>query len=158
MTQPIPDGHHGPIPHLVCSPCDKAIEFYEKAFGAEKLHAMSGPGGKMMHAEMMLGGRPIMLADDFPEFCGGQTRKATKLPATPVTIHLYVEDTDATMKQAEAAGATITMPAMDMFWGDRYGKLTDPFGHDWSIATHQKDMTPEEMNEAGQKAMSEMGG
>lgn len=152
MTQPIPPGQDGLIPHLVCDPCADAIEFYKRAFGATELHRMTMPGSpKIMHAQIEIGGRPVMLADDFPEFCeDAKSRSPKALGGTPVTIHRYVEDCDAAIKRAEDAGATVTMPPADMFWGDRYGVVTDPFGHSWSIATHIKDLTPEEMMQGAQ--------
>jgi PhnB protein len=144
--QPIPPGHENLIPHLVCSPCSEAIEFYKNAFGAEEVHRMPAPDGqRIMHAAIRVGHNFIFLVDDFPEFCGGKSETATALQGTPVTLHRYVEDCDAAIKRAQDAGATVLMPAADMFWGDRYGVVTDPFGHKWSFATHIKDLTPEEM-------------
>lgn len=152
-AKPIPDGHETLIPHLVCNPCAAAIEFYKKAFGAIEVHRLPAPDGqRIMHAAMKIGGSVLMLADDFPEYCGGKAQSPLALQGTPVTIHRYVADVDAAMKQAQDAGATTIMPAMDMFWGDRYGVVQDPFGHKWSIATHQKDVTPAEM----EVAMKEM--
>lgn len=150
MTTPIPPGQEGLIPHLVCDPCADAIEFYKKAFGAEEVCRMPAPDGKkIMHAQMTFNGRPLFLADDFPEYCeSGKPRSPKALGASPVTIHQYVEDCDAVIKRAEEAGATVVMPATDMFWGDRYGSITDPFGHSWAFATHIADPTPEEMEEA----------
>ena len=146
MANPIPAGSEGMIPHLVCDRCADAIEFYKKAFGAEERSRMPAPDGKrVMHAEILIDGRPLFLADDFPEYCGGKATSPKALGATPVTIHRYVKDCDAAMKRAEDAGATIKMPAMDMFWGDRYGVVVDPFGHSWSFATHQRDLSPDEV-------------
>ena len=108
-----------------------------------------------MHAETRIGGQPVFLVDDFPEFRGGNSRTPTALGGTPVTIHRYVEDRDAAIKQAEEAGATVKMPAADMFWGDRYGVVTDPFGHSWSLATHQRDLTPDEMQEGMRAAFDQ---
>ena len=149
MTQRIPQGMHSVTPHLVCAGAAQAIEFYKKAFGAVEEGRMPGPDGKLMHAMIRIGDSPIMLADEMPEW-GSLGPKALK--GSPVTIHLYVEDADAFAKRAVAAGAKITMPVEDQFWGDRYGKLEDPFGHHWSVATHVRDVSPEEM----QKAMKEM--
>jgi len=155
MAQAIPPGCEGLIPHLVVDGAKKAIEFYKKAFGAEQIMAMPSPDGqKLMHAEIRIGDKLLYLCDDFPEFCGGQSRSAKALKGTPVTIHQYVRDCDAAIKRATEAGATVTMPATDMFWGDRYGKVTDPFGHDWSFATHKKALTPEQMAQAAQAAFS----
>jgi len=153
MTAPIPEGHEGIIPHLVVNNCNEAIDFYKKAFGAEELCRMPSPDGKrLMHAEIKIDGRPVYLCDDFPEYAGGKSRNPAALGGTPITITRYVKDCDAAIKQAEAAGATVKMPAADMFWGDRYGMLTDPYGHMWAFCTHQKDMTPEEMAEASKAA------
>src|SRR4029079_14123140 len=124
---------------------------YKKAFGAEEIMRMPSPDGKqLMHAQIRIGKSPIFLVDDFPEFCGGKSGTALSLKGTPVTLHHYVESCDAAIKRAADAGAKVEMPAMDMFWGDRYGMVVDPFGHKWSLATHIKDMTPEEM-QAGMK-------
>lgn len=151
MTKPVPEGQQGLIPHIVCDPCAEAIEFYKKAFGAEETFRMPMPGSdRILHAAILIDGRPLMLTDDFPEFCDGNSRSPKALGGTPVTIHRYVEDCDAAIRQAEAAGATVIMPAEDMFWGDRYGVVTDPFGHSWSLATHISDPSPEEMAEAAQ--------
>jgi uncharacterized glyoxalase superfamily protein PhnB len=136
---------HSVTPHLVCEGAADAIEFYKKAFNAVETARMPGPNNKLMHAAVKIGDSTVMLADDFPDY-GGLGPKALK--GSPVTLHLYVKDADAIFAQAVAAGATVKMPLADMFWGDRYGQVTDPFGHHWSIATHIKDMTPEEMHEA----------
>lgn len=145
-VQPIPPGLENIIPHLVCSPCDKAIEFYKKAFGADELSRAPSPDGqRLMHAAIRIGTSTVFLVDDFPEFCGGKSSSPKALEGTPVTLHRYVENCDAAIKRAADAGAEVTMPAMDMFWGDRYGVVTDPFGHKWSIATHIKDLTPQQM-------------
>lgn len=147
-VQKIPAGQEMMIPHLVCDPCAEAIKFYQKAFGAEVKQIMPGPDGRVMHACLRLGNGSIFLADDFPEYCGGKAMSPKALKGTPVTIHRYVEDCDAAVQRAADAGATITMAPADAFWGDRYGVITDPFGHNWSFATHIKDMTPEEMKAA----------
>jgi len=136
-------------PHLVCAGAAQAIEFYKKAFGAVEEARLPGPDGKLMHALIRIGDSQIMLADEMPEW-GALGPKALK--GSPVTIHLYVDDADAFAKRAAAAGAKITMPVDEMFWGDRYGKLEDPFGHQWSVGTHVRDVSPEEM----QRAMKEM--
>ncbi|MYN38808.1 VOC family protein [Duganella sp. FT109W] len=130
------------IPHLVCEGAADAIEFYKKAFNAVEQMRMPGDNGRIMHAALTIGDSTIMLADDFPEY-GGLGPKALK--GSPVTLHMVVPDVDASFQQAVDAGASVRMAPADMFWGDRYGQVTDPFGHHWSIATHIKDMTPEEM-------------
>ena len=146
MTKPVPEGLEGLIPHLIVKNAAEAIDFYKKAFGAVECWRSPSPdGAKLMHAHLMIDGRPMYLADDFPEFCEGQERNPQSLGGTPVTIHRYVEDVDAATQQAVDAGATLTMPPADMFWGDRYGIVTDPYGHSWSLATHQKDVSPDEM-------------
>lgn len=157
-TQAIPAGQEGLIPHLVCSPCTEAIDFYKKAFGATELARMPAPDGKrIMHAQIKIGNSFLFLVDDFPEFCGGKSQTPKALSGTPVTIHRYVPDCDAAIKQAVDAGATAKMPPMDMFWGDRYGVIVDPYGHQWSIATHIKDMTPAEMQAAMNEAFAKRG-
>jgi uncharacterized glyoxalase superfamily protein PhnB len=133
------------IPHLVCEGAADALEFYKKAFGAVETMRMPAPNGRLMHAAITIGESTLMLADDFPEH-GGLGPKALK--GSPVTLHITSPDVDAAFKQAVDAGASVRMPPTDMFWGDRYCQVTDPFGHHWSIATHIKDMSPEEMMEA----------
>jgi PhnB protein len=155
-VQPIPPGHENLIPHLVCSPCTEAIEFYKKAFGAEELHRIPAPDQRrIIHAAIRIGTSLVFLVDDFPEYCGGKASTATALKGTPVTIHHYVENCDAAIKRAADAGATVVMPAADMFWGDRYGMVTDPYGHKWSFATHVKDQTPAEMQAAMKDAFAQ---
>ncbi len=148
MTQPtvkpIPDGMHSLTPHLVCAGAADAIEFYKRAFNAVETARLPSPGGRLMHASVRIGDSTLMLVDEFPDM-GSFGPKALK--GSPVTIHLFVEDVDATIAQAVAAGATLKMPAQDMFWGDRYGQLVDPFGHHWSVATHQRDLSPEQVRE-----------
>lgn len=138
-VKPIPDDMPALTPHLVCDDAAAAIDFYAQAFGAVEATRLSGPGGKLMHAMLRIGGSPLMLVDEFPEMgaLGPRTLKGS-----PVTIHLYVRDADATLARAVAAGAKVTMPLANMFWGDRYGQIEDPFGHRWSIATHLEDLTP----------------
>lgn len=141
-ARPIPEGYHTATPYLIIKDAAKAIEFYKKAFGAKEVMRMAGPDGKVMHAEIKIGDSPIMLADEFPEM---GARSPQSLGGSPVSIFLYVEDVDTLAEQAVAAGAEILMPVKDQFWGDRYGKLADPFGHLWDIATHKEDVTPEEI-------------
>lgn len=137
-------------PHLICEGASDAIEFYKKAFGAQEMMRLPGPDGKLMHASVRIGDSIVMLVDEMPEW-GALGPKALK--GSPVTIHLMVDDVDAVFAQAVAAGATVKMPVDDMFWGDRYGQVIDPFGHVWSIATHMRDLTPEEIA-AGREAMA----
>lgn len=144
-VRPIPEGMHSLTPHLVCAGAADAIEFYKRAFGAVELGRLAGPNGKIMHAQVRIGDSALMLVDEDPAY-GMIGAKALK--GSPVTIHLYVEDVDAVVRQAEAAGAKVTMPVADMFWGDRYGRLEDPFGHQWSVATHQHECRPEDIEKA----------
>jgi len=148
-VKPVPDGMHAVTPHLTCAGAADAIEFYKKAFNAVEIKRMPGPQGKLMHALIRIGDSAVMLADEFPDW-GSFGPKS--LNGSPVTIHIYVEDVDALVERAVAAGAKITMPLEDTFWGDRYGKLEDPFGHHWSVATHLRDMSSEDMQQAAQKA------
>ena len=158
MADPIPAGHEGLIPHLVCSPCADAIEFYKKAFGAEEVGRVPGPDGRrMMHAAIRIDGRMVFLVDDFPEFCEGKSETPKALGGTPVTVHRYVQDCDAAIRRAEQAGATVKMPPQDMFRGDRYGVVSDQFGHQWSFATHQRDLSPEQMVAATREAFAQAG-
>ena len=150
-VKPIPEGMHSVTPHLVCDGAAAAIEFYKKAFGAVEVARMPGPDGRLMHAAVRIGDSTVMLVDEWPEM---GAVGPNKLNGTPVTIHLYVNDADALFAQAVAAGAEAKMPVQEMFWGDRYGQVKDPFGHAWSIATHVKDLTPEEMY-AGMAKMGE---
>jgi uncharacterized glyoxalase superfamily protein PhnB len=149
-VKPVPDGYHTLTPYLVIRDAAKAIEFYKKAFGAKETFRMPGPGGKIMHAELQIGDSMLMLAEEMPEY-GAKSPQA--LGGSPVNVFLYVEDADKVFNQAVAAGATVTMPLADQFWGDRYGKLADPFGHQWSVATHKEDVAPEEMAKRAAKAM-----
>jgi len=154
--QPIPPGHENLIPHLVCERCAEAIEFYKRAFGAEEVHRVPSPGdGRLMHAAIRIGGSLVFLVDDFPEYCDGKSESPLALKGTPVTLHHFVENCDAAIERAVEAGATVVMPAEDMFWGDRYGVVADPFGHKWSFATHLKDLTPEEIQEGMKAAFAE---
>jgi PhnB protein len=146
-VNPIPEGMHTVTPHLVCAGAGAAIDFYKKAFGATETSRMPGPGGKLMHASIRIGDSAVMLVDEMPEW-GSLGPKALK--GSPVVIHLYVDDVDAFTVRAVAAGAKVTMPVADMFWGDRYGQLEDPFGHRWSVATHVRDVSPADMHQAMQ--------
>jgi len=133
------------IPHLVCAGAADAIEFYKKAFGAVEMMRLPGKDGRLMHGAIEIGGARVMLVDEMPEW-GALSPKSLK--GTPVTIHLYVDNVDAFVDRAVKAGATLKVPVADMFWGDRYGVIVDPFGHSWSVATHQRDMTVEEIQDA----------
>lgn len=139
---PVPEGFSTVTPHLVVNGASDAIEFYQKAFGAEELSRMAGPRGTLMHALLRIGSSRVMLCDDL-------SRERNAAPAadavSPVTLHLFVEDADQTFERAVAAGAKVVMPLEDMFWGDRYGTLEDPFGHRWAVATRKEDLSHEEV-------------
>ncbi|MHB8543637.1 MAG: VOC family protein [Leptospirales bacterium] len=150
-VKPIPDGMHTVTPTLVCAGASDAIEFYKKAFGATEKGRLQNPYGKIVHSSIQIGDSTLFLADEMPEF-GSLGPKTLK--GSPVTIYLYVEDVDAFAARAVKAGAKMTMPVADMFWGDRWGQLEDPFGHRWSVATHMRDTSPEEVEQAMQKMCS----
>ena len=141
-VKPIPEGYHTATPYLIVKDAARAIEFYKKAFGATELMRMSGPGGKIGHAEIKIGDSPIMLADEVP---GMGFRSPESLGGSPISILLYVEDVDVVFSEALDAGAKVQRPVADQFYGDRTGGVTDPFGHVWYIATHKEDVSPEEM-------------
>ena len=141
-VKPVPDGYHTVTPYLVVRGAAAALEFYAKAFGAREVFRMAGPGGSVPHAEMKIGDSVVMIGDECPAM--GATAPPT-LGGSAVSLLLYVPDVDASVARAAAAGCTVQMPPTDMFWGDRYGKLQDPFGHVWGIATHKEDVSPEEM-------------
>ena len=150
-VDPIPKGFTAVTPYLACEGAAQAIEFYKRAFGAEEVSRLPGPGGTVAHAEIRIGGAIVMLGEACPER-GVLGPRALK--GSPVSICLYVEDADAMASRAQKAGAKITQPVTDMFWGDRYGTLEDPFGHRWSVLTHVRDVSEQEMAEAMRK-MSE---
>jgi len=133
------------IPHLCVSPAAEAIDFYKRAFGFEEIHRLPSPDGKILHCELRLGDAWFMLADEFPNMGTGSPRSPRTLNGSTVTIHINAPNVDAAFDRAVKAGARVSMPVADMFWGDRYGKLIDPFGHHWSISTHKEDVSPEEM-------------
>lgn len=147
-VKPIPEGMHSVTPHLICAGAADAIEFYKQAFGAIEEARLPGPNGKLMHAMVRIGDSAVMLVDEMPEWCA-MGPKALK--GSSVTIHLYVEDADAVFARAVKAGAKVVMPLDDAFWGDRYGKVEDPFGHHWSIGTHQREVSIEEAQQAMRK-------
>ncbi len=145
----VPEGYHRVTPHLVVRGGAAAIEFYKKAFGAKELRRMPGPDGKLMHAELQIGDSRVFLNDEFPDM-GAISPLGYK--GTPVTLHLFVEDADKQFNQAVDAGAQVVMPLADQFWGDRYGIVKDPYGHQWSIGSHMEDLTPQQMRERMGKA------
>jgi PhnB protein len=153
MTKPIPEGYSTLTPYLTVGDAAAAIDFYKRAFGAEEQVRMHAPDGKIGHAELQIGDSKVMLSDPFPQ---SSTRSPKELGGTSSSVFMYVEDVDATVERAAAAGATVTMEVADQFWGDRFGTISDPFGHVWSIATHVEDLTPEEIEERGKAAMAGM--
>ena len=150
-VNPIPKDMHTVTPHIVCAGAAGAIEFYKKAFGAVEAARLPGPDGKLMHGMIRINGSPVMLVDENPQW-GIVSPKSLK--GTPVTIHLYVEDADAFVAKAVAAGAKVTMPVAEQFWGDRYGVIEDPYGHKWSVATHVRDLSMDEIQQAMKKMAS----
>lgn len=154
MAKPIPEGHHSITPYLMVKDAAQAIEFYKRAFGAQEIDRMTGPGGTgVMHAEIKIGDSRVMLSDEFP---GAGCRSPQSLNGTTCQFHLYVPDVDSAYQQAISAGATSIMPAADMFWGDRYAKLSDPFGHQWGLATHKEDVSPQEMKKRAEAFFAQM--
>lgn len=151
-VRPVPEGYHSVTPYLVLRGAADAIEFYKKAFGASEVFRMPAPDGTLAHAEIRIGDSQIMMCEENPSM-GAQSPQA--LGGSPANLFLYVEDVDRAYQRAVDAGATATMPPQDMFWGDRYGKLVDPFGHEWSMATHVEDVTPEQMAERAQAAFAQ---
>lgn len=147
QTQPIAIAMRTVTPFLICAGAADALEFYQRAFGAVEQTRLPGPQGKIMYSNLRIGDSSICVVDEVPEW-GSLGPKSLK--GTPVTIHLYVDDVDAVVATAVAAGANVTMPVADMFWGDRYGMLEDPFGHRWSVATHVRDVSLEEVQQAMQ--------
>jgi PhnB protein len=152
-VKPIPDGYHTLTPFLTVRDGARAIEFYKQAFGATERGVMKGPDGKIMHAELMIGDSIIMLSDEFPQM--GSVSPET-IGGTGMGLHIYLDGVDAAFDRAVKAGAQVEMPVMDQFWGDRFGRLKDPFGHKWSIATHTKDMSADEMKKSMDDAMAQM--
>jgi len=155
QVKAIPEGFHSVTPHLTVRGAAKAIDFYKRAFGAEELGRMPAPDGKVMHAAIKIGDSVVFLNDEFPEM-GGRSPEA--LGGTPAALHLYVGDVDKAFARAVAAGAEVRAPVADMFWGDRYGRLADPFGHVWSLASHKEDLTPDEIGKRAAAAFSRPSG
>ena len=147
----LPAGYHTVTPSLVVRDAAAAIEFYKRAFGAEELGRMAGPDGKIMHAEIQIGDSRIMLGEENEQW-GVKSPLSTN--GNPGSLHIYVENADASFNRALEAGATVKYPLEDAFWGDRYGKVADPFGHEWGIATRVKELSPAQMEEAGKEWMA----
>ncbi len=154
MVKPIPEGNHSITPYLVVKDAARAIEFYKRAFGAEELGRMTGPGGRgVMHAEIKIGDSRVMLSDEFP---GAGCSSPQSLGGTTCQLYLYVPDVDSAYQQAVSAGASADMPVSDMFWGDRFGKLSDPFGHEWALATRKEDVSPQELKKRSDAFATQM--
>ena len=153
-VQPIPDGYHSLQIYLAVEDAAKAIDFYKEAFGAEETVQMPGPDGSVAHAELQIGDSRLMLSDPFPQ---SSVKSPAERGGPTASVFMYHEDVDALFEQAQAAGAKVESPLENMFWGDRFGTLSDPFGHVWSVATHVEDVPEEEMAERSAKAMAEMG-
>jgi PhnB protein len=152
-VKPIPEGYHTLTPYIEIENAGEAIEFYKRAFGAKEQVRMDAPGGRIGHAELEIGDSLLMLADPFPQ---SSIRTPKAVGGTTVNLFMYVENADAVVQQAVDSGATVTRPVENMFWGDRFGIVTDPYGHTWSIATHVEDVSPEEMEERSKAAMAAM--
>ena len=154
-VSPIPPGYHSVTPYLTIRNAAQAIAFYQRAFGAKEVLRMPGPDGQtVMHAELKIGDSFVMLSDEFPDM---GARSPQMLGGSPVSLLIYTRDVDALYQRAVQAGATPQMPPQDMFWGDRWAKLSDPYGHAWQIATHKEDLSPKEIGRRAQAAMAEMG-
>ena len=149
QVKPIPEGYRTVTPYLTLRNGDRAIDFYKRAFGAKELMRMPGPDGKsIMHAELKIGDSIVLLSDEAPDM--GSCRSPESLGGASGSLFLYVKDVDAAFKRAVAAGCQVRMPVTDMFWGDRFGKLADPFGHEWGLATHKEDLTPAQVKKRAQ--------
>jgi len=148
-VKPIPDGYHTATPYLIVDNCAAAIEFYQRALGAKEIFRFPGPGGKIAHCEIQVGDSRIMLADESRDW---GTHSPRSLKGTAASVFLYVEDVDASYRNFIQAGGKQVVPVENMFWGDRFGKVADPFGHEWQIATHKEDLSPADM----EKRMGEM--
>jgi PhnB protein len=153
QVRPIPEGFHTATPYLTVRNGTQAIEFYKRAFGAQEKSRMAGPDGKLMHAELKIGDSIVMLADEMP---GSDCRSPQSLNGTTGSVFLYVNDVDSVFNQAIQAGAKQVAAPQDMFWGDRFGKLSDPYGHSWALATHKEDVAPAEMERRGKEFMAKM--
>jgi PhnB protein len=153
-VKPIPEGYHTLQVYLAVEDASKAIDFYKEAFGAEETIRMPGPDGSVAHAELQIGDSKLMLSDPFPQ---SNVRPPSERGGPTASIFMYVDDVDATFEQAQRAGATVVSELEDMFWGDRFGTVADPFGQVWAMATHKEDLSEEEIAERSKAAMAEMG-
>jgi PhnB protein len=153
-SKPVPEGYHTITPSLVVRGAADAIEFYKKAFGAEELMRMPSPDGKISHAELKIGDSIVFVSDEFPNM--GVSKSPQTLGGCTGTLHLYVPDVDVSFQQAIDAGGKVSMPVADMFWGDRFGSFTDPFGHHWGMLTHKEDLSAEDMEKRAQEFYASM--
>lgn len=153
-VSPVPKAFHAVTPGLAVRDAAQAIEFYKKAFGAKEKGRMPGPDGKLMHADIMIGDSHIMMGEENIQM---GNPSPLSLNGTPVSLYVYVRDADKVFNQAVNAGATVAMPLMDQFWGDRAGMVTDPYGHKWWLATHKRDLSPKEMKKAAAEFFASMG-
>ena len=151
-VKPIPEGHNGVSPYLIVAGAARALDFYKQAFGATELFRHNGPDGRVGHAEVKIGDTVVMIADEHPDF---GAHAPAKFGGSPVSLPLYVEDVDAVAQRAVKAGAKITRPVADQFYGDRLGTLEDPFGHTWHVSTHIEDISMDELSRRAEKAMKE---
>ena len=154
MQKGLPEGFHSLTPSMIVRDARKAIDFYKKAFGAEEVDVMTGQDGRVMHAELRIGDSRFMMGEENPAWPA--FKSAETLGSSPISLHLYVPDVDAAFKRALDAGAKVDMPVDDMFWGDRYGKVRDPFGYTWGVATRVSNPTKEQVRKAGQEWMAKM--
>lgn len=157
-VKPVPDGYHTVTCHIVLDDCAKAIDFYRKAFGAQEVLRMPGPGGKIVHAEIRIGDSIVMLSDEMPPMPNqpGVYKSPKSAGLSTAALFLYLPDVDAAFDRALGAGCTVRTPLTDMFWGDRYGQVIDPFGHTWALATHKEDVSPQEMTKRHQEFSAKM--
>jgi PhnB protein len=154
MAKPIPEGYRTLTPYLTFDNAAEAMDYYKDVFGAKERMRMEAPGGKIGHAELEIGDSLLMITDAFPN---STLRPPGELGGTGAGVFMYVDDVDAIVEKAVAKGANVTMEVADQFWGDRFGSITDPYGHSWSIATHVEDVPPEEIGERAKAAMAQMG-
>ncbi|HEV8700358.1 MAG TPA: VOC family protein [Candidatus Polarisedimenticolia bacterium] len=155
-VKPVPDGYHTVTPYLVVKDAKRALEYYGKAFGAETKLSMPTPDGRIMHAEVRIGSSMVFVTDENPEMAPKVKAPASTGGVVTGSIFLYVPDVDAVFKRAVDAGASVIMPVTDMFWGDRFGKIVDPFGQHWGIATHTEDVPPQEMEKRSAEFIKKM--
>jgi len=155
-VKPVPDGYHTVTPYLIVKDAKRALQYYEKAFGAETKMSMPTPDGRIMHAEMRIGSSMVFVSDENPDMAPKVRSPQSTDGIVTGSIFLYVPDVDAVFKRAVDSGSSVVMPVTDMFWGDRFGKVVDPFGQHWGIATHKEDVPPQEMAKRSAEFMKSM--